>query len=177
MLNPSLVSEDEVGLYAEGWFFSDHMNYPYGIHVAQVCIDRDSGMVKTEDYWIGYDVGRAVNPMLVEGQIVGGMAQGLGGALFEEFTYDAGGQPLSTSLADYMIVTSAEMPRVNVLITEDAPSPLNPLGVKGAGEGGTNAAGAAVASAVDDALGRPGFITSLPISPQKVWEALALAPA
>ena len=176
MLNSSLVSEDEVGLSAEGWFFSDHMNYPYGVHVAQVCIDRDTGSVKIEGYWIGYDVGRAVNPMLIEGQILGGLAQGLGGALFEEFTYDAAGQPLSTTLADYMMVTSAEMPRVNVLITEDAPSPLNPLGVKGAGEGGTNAAGAAIAAAVDDALGRPGFITSLPISPQTVWQALALAP-
>ena len=176
MLNSSLVSEDEVGLSAEGWFFSEHMNYPYGVHVAEVCIDRDTGAVNIVGYWIGYDVGRAVNPMLIEGQILGGLAQGIGGALFEEFTYDAAGQPLSTTLADYMMVTSAEMPRVNVLITEDAPSPLNPLGVKGAGEGGTNAAGAAIAAAVDDALGQPGFITSLPISPQTVWQALALAP-
>lgn len=173
-LNPGLTSEDDVGLSAEGWFFSDHMNYPYGVHVAQVCVDRNTGAVRTEGYWVGYDVGRAVNPMLVEGQIVGGVAQGLGGALFEEFTYDATGQPMSTTLADYMMVTSAEMPRVDVLITEDAPSPLNPLGVKGAGEGGTNAVGAAVAAAVDDALGLPGFVTSLPISPQKVWKALEL---
>lgn len=173
MLNSSLVHQDEVGLSDEGWFFSEHMNYPYGIHVTQVCVDRDTGNVITEAYWIGYDVGRAVNPMLIEGQIVGGLAQGLGGALFEEFTYDAAGQPLSTTLSDYMMVTSAEMPPVYVLITEDAPSPLNPLGVKGAGEGGTNAVGAAVAAAVDDALGLPGLITSLPVSPQTVWQALA----
>jgi len=170
-LNASLLREDEVGLSADGWFFSEHMNYPYGIHVAQAGIDRDTGTVRIERYWVGYDVGRAVNPMLIEGQIVGGMAQGLGGALLEEFTYDAMGQPLSTTLADYLMVTSQEMPQVNVLITEDAPSPLNPLGVKGAGEGGTNGVGAAVAAAVDDALGLPGFTTSLPISPQKVQGA------
>lgn len=172
-LNANLQNEDELGLSAEGWFFSEHMNYPYGVHIAEVCIDRDTGTVGIDGYWIGYDVGRAVNPMLVEGQIVGGMAQGLGGALFEEFTYDAAGQPLSTTLGDYMMVTAQEMPHVSVLITEDAPSPLNPLGVKGAGEGGTNGVGAAVAAAVDDALRLPGFITSLPISPERVQSAVA----
>ncbi len=172
-LNAALPGEDEVGLGADGWFFSEHMNYPYGVHVAQVCIDRDTGMVRVERYWVGYDVGRAVNPMLIEGQIVGGMAQGLGGALFEEFAYDAAGQPLSTTFADYLMVTAREMPQVDVLIAEDAPSPLNPLGLKGAGEGGTNAVGAAVAAAVDDAVGLPGFIASLPIVPVKVHGAVA----
>ena len=171
-LNPKLTPQDEPGLGAEGWFFSEHMNYPYGIHVAQVCVDRDTGMTRVERYLVSYDVGRAVNPMLIEGQIVGGLAQGLGGALFEEFTYDPAGQPLSTTFADYLIVTAHEMPEVDVLITEDAPSPLNPLGMKGAGEGGTNGAGAAVAAAIDDALRLPGFTKSLPIAPQKVQSAL-----
>ena len=163
------------GLSAEGWFYSDHMNYPYGIHVAQVRIDRCTGQVMVERYLVSYDVGRAVNPMLIEGQILGGIAQGLGGALYEEFTYDESGQPLSTTFADYMMVTAHEMPKVDVMITEDAPSPLNPLGMKGAGEGGTNGVGAAVAAAVDNALSSPGFVTQLPVMPGAVHHHLLAA--
>ena len=114
------------------------------------------------------DIGRAVNPMLVEGQLAGGAAQGIGGALLEEFVYDESGQPLATTFADYLLPTAAEVPVIEVLVTEDAPSPLNPLGVKGAGEGGINAAGAAIAAAVDDALGRAGAVTRLPITPQRL---------
>jgi len=160
------------GLTAERWFWSDHMAYPYGIHLALVRIDRGTGRVVAERYLVANDVGRAINPMLVEGQIVGGLAQGLGGALYEEFRYDPSGQPLSTTFADYLIPTIAEMPVVDVLIAEDAPSPLNPLGVKGAGEGGTNGAGAAIAAAVDDALRRPGAITALPVVPATVHRLL-----
>ncbi|GAA4336786.1 xanthine dehydrogenase family protein molybdopterin-binding subunit [Pigmentiphaga soli] len=168
------VGRREPGLSAEGWFYSDHMNYPYGIHVAQVAVDRGTGAVRVERYLVAYDVGRAVNPMLIDGQIVGGLAQGLGGALFEEFTYDESGQPLSTTFADYLMVTAHEMPAsIDVMITEDAPSPLNPLGMKGAGEGGTNAVGAAVAAAVDDALDAPGFVTRLPIKPMAVHRYLS----
>ncbi len=169
-LHPSQRTSDghAPGLSAEGWFYSDHMNYPYGIHVAQVKLDEGTGAVNIERYFISYDVGRAVNPKMIEGQIVGGLAQGLGGALYEQFTYDDSGQPLSVSFADYLMVTAHEMPDVQVLITEDAPSPLNPLGLKGAGEGGTNGAGAAIAAAVDDALGVAGAITALPILPKTV---------
>jgi carbon-monoxide dehydrogenase large subunit/6-hydroxypseudooxynicotine dehydrogenase subunit gamma len=110
--------------------------------------------------------------MLVEGQIVGGVAQGIGGALYEEFVYDAEGQPLSTTFADYLMLTAREVPAVDVLITEDAPAPANPLGIKGAGEGGVNAVGAAIASAIDDALGRPGAVTRLPVTPARVRELL-----
>ncbi|MEW5421134.1 xanthine dehydrogenase family protein molybdopterin-binding subunit [Amorphus sp. 3PC139-8] len=161
------------GLSAEGWFHSTHMNYPYGVHIAVVAVDRETGGIKVERYSIAYDVGRAVNPALVEGQIVGGLAQGLGGALLEEFAYDKEGQPLSVTLADYLMPSSMEMPQVDVLICEDAPSPLNPLGLKGAGEGGLNAAGAAIAAAVDDALQMPGFVTALPLTPQRVKARLA----
>ncbi len=164
------------GLSAEGWFYSDHMNYPYGVHVAQVCLDKGTGEVRLEKYLVSYDVGRAVNPKMIEGQIIGGLAQGIGGALFEQFTYDASGQPLSTTFADYLLTTAHEMPEVDVLITEDAPSPLNPLGLKGAGEGGTNGAGAAIACAVDDALRRPGAITALPILPMHVLRHLDSMP-
>jgi carbon-monoxide dehydrogenase large subunit/6-hydroxypseudooxynicotine dehydrogenase subunit gamma len=144
------------------------MNYPYGIHVAVVRVDRETGGAAIERYTVGYDVGRVVNPMLLDGQIVGGVAQGLGGALLEEFVYDERGEPLSGTFADYLMPTAAEMPPVDVLITEDAPSPLNPLGLKGGGEGGTNAVGAAVAAALDDALGRPGAITRLPVTPMRL---------
>ncbi|MBW6399418.1 xanthine dehydrogenase family protein molybdopterin-binding subunit [Roseomonas sp. HJA6] len=160
------------GLTAEKWFWSDHMTYPYGVHCALVCIDRGTGAVKVERYLVANDIGRAINPMLVEGQIAGGFAQGLGGALYEEFRYDETGQPLSTTFADYLIPTATEMPALDVLIAEDAPSPLNPLGIKGAGEGGTNAVGAAIAAAVDDALGQPGAVTTLPILPGTVMRLL-----
>ncbi len=160
------------GLNGEGWFFTQHMNYPYGVHVAVVRIDRETGDVDVERYLVAYDIGRAVNPMLVEGQIAGGFAQGLGGTLFEEFTYDERGEPLNVTFADYLMPTAREVPALDVLICEDAPSPLNPLGLKGAGEGGTNAVGAAIASAIDDALGAPGAVTQLPITPQRMRDII-----
>jgi carbon-monoxide dehydrogenase large subunit len=160
--------QHEPGLSAEGWFFTDHMAFPYGIHVALVRVDRETGDVKIERYLVSYDIGRAINPMMVEGQIIGGAAQGIGGALFEEFSYDKRGEPLSVTFADYLMVTSKEMPLVEVLITEDAPSSRNPLGLKGAGEAGTNAAGAAIAAAIDDAIGVAGAVTTLPVTPQRL---------
>jgi aerobic carbon-monoxide dehydrogenase large subunit len=156
------------GLAAEGWFHTAHMTYPYGVHAAVVAVDRGTGAVRVEKYLIAYDVGRAVNPRLIEGQLVGGFAQGLGGALSEEFLYDPAGEPLSVTFADYLVPTVHEIPDVEVLITEDAPSPRNPLGLKGAGEGGVNAVGAAIASAIDDAIGRPGAIDRLPVTPARL---------
>jgi CO/xanthine dehydrogenase Mo-binding subunit len=94
--------------------------------------------------------------------------QGIGGSLLEEFLYDENGEPLSVTFADYLMPTAREAPPVDVLITEDAPSPLNALGLKGAGEAGVNAVGAAIASAIDDALGMPGAVTQLPVSPQRL---------
>ncbi len=160
------------GLSAERWFHSAHMTYPYGVHLAVVRIDRGTGEVRVERYLVANDIGRAINPMLVEGQLAGGFVQGLGGALFEEFRYDETGQPLSTTFADYLIPTLAEVPPLDLIVSEQAPSPLNPLGVKGAGEGGTNGVGAAIASAVDDALRRPGAVVSLPILPRTVHALL-----
>ena len=160
------------GLAADGWFYTDHMNYPYGVHVAVARVDVATGGVTIERYLVAYDIGRAVNPMLVEGQIAGGVAQGLGGALMEEFLYDERGEPLSVSFADYLMPTAREVPLLDVVITEDAPSPLNPLGLKGAGEGGVNAVGAAIAAAIDDAIAMPGAITRLPVTPQRLREIL-----
>ena len=156
------------GLTGEGWFHTDHMNYPYGVHAAVVRVDRDTGAVDVLRYLVAYDIGKAVNPMLVEGQLAGGVAQGLGGTLFEEFLYDERGEPLSVSFADYLMPTAREVPAVDIVISEDAPSPLNPMGLKGAGEGGINAVGAAVAAAIDDAIGMPGAVTELPITPKRL---------
>ena len=167
-----LLDDTTPGLSAEGWFESHHMTYPYGVHVAVVRIDRESGAAVIERYFVAYDIGKAVNPMLIEGQIAGGVAQGLGGALWEEFRYDARGEPLSVNFADYLMPTAREIPPIVTLITEDAPSPLNPLGLKGAGEGGANAVGAAVAAAIDDALGMPGAVTQLPVTPQRLRELI-----
>ena len=170
-----MLGERPPGLSADGWFFSDHMTYPYGVHVAVAKVDRETCGVTVERYILAYDIGRAVNPMLVEGQLAGGFAQGIGGALFEEFLYDDRGEPLSVNFADYLMPTAHEVPALDVLIREDAPSPLNPLGLKGAGEGGVNAVGAAIAAAIDDALGLPGAITQLPVTPQRLREILKLA--
>ena len=163
-----LLGDQAPGLSAAATFESAHMTYPYGVHVAVVSLARDTGGIDIERYLVAYDVGRAINPMLVEGQIVGGVAQGIGGALYEEFTYDDRGEPLAVTFADYLMPTAREVPDVDVIVSEDAPSPLNPMGVKGAGEGGTNAVGAALAAAIDDALQMPGAITQLPVSPQTI---------
>ncbi len=170
MLEPTskLLGDATPGLAADGFFESQHMNYPYGVHVAVARIDRATGGVALERYFTAYDIGKAVNPMLVEGQIAGGVAQGIGGALYEEFLYDPRGEPLCVNFADYLMPTAREIPPIEVLISEDAPSPLNALGVKGAGEGGANAVGAAIAAAIDDALGRPGAVTALPVTPQRL---------
>ena len=156
------------GLSAEDTFESTHMVYPYGVHVAAVCVDSDTGNVDIERYVIAYDIGKAVNPKLVEGQIAGGLAQGIGGAVFEEFHYDENGEPLSVTFADYLMPTAREVPDISIIVSEDAPSPLNPLGLKGAGEGGANPVGAVIAAAIDDALQRPGAITQLPVTPQRL---------
>lgn len=161
------------GLSAEAWYHNTHMNYPYGAHVAMVSVDVETGVTKVERYAISYDVGRAVNPAMIEGQILGGLAQGLGGALLEEFRYDDTGQPLSVTFADYIMPTAAEMPEVAIQILQDAPSPLNPLGLKGSGEAGVTGAGAAIAAAIDAALDRPGLVTRLPATPQYLKARIA----
>ena len=110
------------------------------MHIAVVEVDRATGIVKILDYLVTEDVGRKINPMIVEGQVMGGLAQGIGGALLEEFVYDDDGQPQATSFMDYLIPTAMEMPKaIQLISTEDFPTPLNPLGVKGAGEGGISA--------------------------------------
>jgi CO/xanthine dehydrogenase Mo-binding subunit len=167
-----LLRGREPQLAAHGWFNTNHTVFPYGVHLAVVRIDADTGKIAVERFMVAYDVGRAVNPMMIEGQLVGGCVQGLGGALSEEFVYDDTGEPLSATFADYLMPTLHEVPDVEILLTEDAPSPHHPLGLKGAGEGGINGAGGVIASAIDDALGTPGAITQLPVTPQRLKDLL-----
>jgi aerobic carbon-monoxide dehydrogenase large subunit len=160
----------EPGLSATHFFQAPEMTYPYGTHIAVVDVDPDTGEVTVLRYVIAYDVGRAINPMLVEGQLAGGLAQGIGGALLEDLVYDSEGQMLSTTLMDYLLPTSMEMPdALSIRVLEETPTPRNPLGVKGVGEGGTAGAGAAIANAVSDAL-RPWNVevTALPLTPARV---------
>jgi aerobic carbon-monoxide dehydrogenase large subunit len=163
----------EPGLAAEGWFKTEHQVYPYGSHIAVARVDPETGRVMIERYWIAYDIGRAINPALVRGQIVGGYAQGVGGALFEEFTYSERGDPLAVTFADYLLPALHEIPAPDVLLQQDYTSPLNPLGIKGAGESGITAVGATIASAIDDAIGMPGAVRELPVTPQRLKRLLA----
>jgi carbon-monoxide dehydrogenase large subunit len=160
-------------LQARREFEINHMTYPYGVHLAQVEIDRDTGGVSVLRYFIAYEVGRAINPANVEDQLIGGAIQGIGGALLEQLQFDPDGQPLAANLIDYLLPFASEAAEITTLISEDYPSAANPLGARGAGEGGITAAGAAIASAVGDALGKPGAPASLPLSPERVMQLLA----
>jgi carbon-monoxide dehydrogenase large subunit/6-hydroxypseudooxynicotine dehydrogenase subunit gamma len=159
---------EPAGLSARRRFEVSHMTYPYGVHAAVVEVDTGTGRVRVLRYLVAYEVGRAINPMLVEGQLRGGVAQGIGGTLLEEFRYDEDGQPQAITFIEYRLPTAAEIPPVDVLLCQDAPSPGNPLGVMGAGEGGISAVGGAVANAVRDALGLPGSVGQLPLTPARV---------
>ena len=166
--SPYLRPGEPAGLAARRRFDVTHMTYPYGVHFAVVEVDPGTGRVRVLRYLVASEVGRAINPMLVEGQLRGGAAQGIGGALLEEFTYDETGQPQAITFMEYQMPTAADVPPIDVLLAQLAPSPGNPLGVMGAGEGGISAAGAAVASAVRDALGLAGGVARLPLTPPRV---------
>lgn len=167
-----LGADEPAGLHERFRFSVDHMTYPYGAHIAVVEIDSGTGAVAVLRYLVAYEVGRAINPALVEDQLRGGVAQGIGGALYEEFCYDESGQPLSATFMDYLMPTADRVPDVELLVCQDAPATTNPLGVRGAGEAGLTGAGAAVVCAVRDALGG-AVIDKLPITPERVLRLLA----
>ena len=164
------------GLGAREVHIDERMNYPYGAVVVDASLDSESGQVRLHRVWLGCEVGKAVNPMLVEGQVLGGFAQGLGGALLEEFTFDENGQPLAANFMDYLMPTAADLPPIETAILENAPTPTNPLGAKGAGEAGIAGAGGAIAAAVGHALGDAGAVGALPITPDWVLTQLAARP-
>jgi carbon-monoxide dehydrogenase large subunit len=144
------------------------VTWTMGSHAAVVGVDTETGICQVLHYAVAHEGGTEINPMIVHGQIVGGVAQGVGGALLEEFRYSDDGQPLSGSLADYLLPETTDMPPVRV-VARHVHTGRNPLGVRGAGESGTIAVYAAVAAAVQDAIGAP--ITATPITPARIWRA------
>jgi aerobic carbon-monoxide dehydrogenase large subunit len=165
----------DAGLEETFYYEPPTVTWSYAVHAAVLEVDIELGRVSIEKYAVVHDCGVVVNPMLVEGQIVGGTAQGIGGALLEEIHYDSEGQPLVASLMDYMLPTACEIPDMH-LMHRHSPSPLNPLGVKGVGEGGPIAPPVVIANAVSDAL-RPFNVAfdRTPIKPQLVVQAIRSA--
>jgi carbon-monoxide dehydrogenase large subunit len=161
--------DGEPGLETTAYFRTNQLAYSYGTHVAHVAVDPDTGKVEVLRYAVVEDIGRCINPLLVQGQTVGAAVQGIGSTLLEELVYDDNGQLLSGTFMDYLLPTSQDAPPIDDVTLEEAPSPHNPLGVKGAGEGGIVATGAALANAVANALAPLGVqVTELPLSPNRI---------
>ena len=161
------------GIEAEGTYASNKRTYSYGAHAAHVAVDRKTGQVELLDYVAVEDVGRIINPLTLHGQTVGAVVQGLGGALLEHFVYDAEGQLLTGSLADYLMPTASDFPRIRAFALEEKPAPHNPLGAKGAGEGGIIPVGGVIANAVAAALASLAIEPrELPLTPPRLWEMI-----
>ena len=159
------------GISAEGAFLNKKHTYTYGAHAAHVAVDAKLGHVELIDYVVVADCGRIINPLTVHGQAIGSVVQGLGGAMMEHLVYDQHGQLLTGSLADYLIPTASDFPNIRAVVLENHPSPINPLGAKGAGEGGIIAAGGVMANAVANALSAFGAEPhELPLTPTRIWE-------
>ncbi len=167
----SLPLKAFAGLTAEGEFKNHKHTYSYGAHIAHITVDARIGRIEIIDYVVVQDVGRAVNPLTLKGQVIGSLVQGLGGAVLEDLKYDENGQLLTGSLADYLLPTATDFPNLRCFVLDDHPSPINPLGAKGAGEGGIIAAGGCMANAVANALQSFGVQPrQLPLSPAYIWE-------
>jgi carbon-monoxide dehydrogenase large subunit len=161
---------DLAGIAVEGTYASNKRTYSYGAHAAHVAVDPKTGKVDVLDYVAIEDVGRIINPVTLHGQCVGAIVQGLGGALLEHLVYDEDGQLLTGSLADYLMPTASDFPSVRAVALEQTPAPHNPLGAKGAGEGGIIPVAGVIANAVAAALKPLGVEPrELPLSPPRVW--------
>ncbi|MDX6396803.1 MAG: aerobic carbon-monoxide dehydrogenase large subunit [Solirubrobacteraceae bacterium] len=169
LLGHDLPEGLDPGLVEHAIFDPTSLAFSFGTHAAVVEVDVDTGLLDILDYVIVYDAGRVINPLIVEGQLVGGLAQGVGAALLEELVYDADGQLTTTTFMDYLLPTSVEVPSVRVELME-TPAPFNPGGIKGVGQGSTIAAPAAIANAVEDALrSRGAVVRRTPLSPDVIW--------
>jgi carbon-monoxide dehydrogenase large subunit len=167
----SLAGLSTDGISAEGAFLNKKHTYTYGAHAAHVAVDPKLGHVELLDYVVVEDCGRMINPLTLRGQAIGSVVQGLGGATMEHLIYDEQGQLLTGSLADYLIPTASDFPNIRAVVLENHPSPINPLGAKGAGEGGIIAAGGVMANAVANALSAFGVEPrQLPLTPTYIWE-------
>jgi aerobic carbon-monoxide dehydrogenase large subunit len=164
---PPVAEDDEPGLEAAGWYSPLRSTFANGVHAAVVETDPETAEVRILRYCVVHDCGRLINPRIVEGQIHGGVAQGVGGALYERLVYDDSGQLLNASFMDFLMPYASEVPKVETDHLE-TPSPLNPLGIKGAGEAGVIPGAAVFAAAIGDAEGL--WIDRMPISPSELWE-------
>ena len=168
--SPRLALSAFAGLSADGTFASVHRTYSYGAHACWVAVDPRTGNVEILDYVAVEDVGVAINPMIVYGQAIGAIVQGLGGVFLDHLIYDENAQLVNASLVDYLVPTAADFPNVRAVTMQLRRSPSNPLGAKGAGEGGIVAVAAAVGNAVAAAISREPRV--LPLSPSLVWQLL-----
>jgi len=173
----SFAAGQTPGLEHTAYFTPPQASYCNGTHVAEVEVDPFTGGVKLVRYTVGHDSGNIINPLVVDGQVQGGVAHGVGNALFEWMKYDRDGQPLTTTFQDYLLPGALDLPSCAIEHVE-TPNPLNPLGVKGAGEGGTIPAPAAIISAVEDALSPFGVrFAEMPLTPDRIVDALRKAGA
>jgi CO/xanthine dehydrogenase Mo-binding subunit len=167
-----LGAGQEPGLEAHRFFAPERATWASGQHAAIVEVDPATGDVRFVRYVVVHDCGTLINPTIVEGQIHGGVAQGIGGALYERLHFDDSGQLINASFMDFLMPTSMEIPNIEVAHLE-TPSPLNPLGVKGVGEAGTIPVAALVAEAIEDALAPFGVrIREMPLSPGRIRELI-----
>ena len=163
-------------LSAEGTFSNHHHTYSYGTAAAHVSVDAKTGHVQVHDFVIVEDIGRIINPLTAWGQCIGAVVQGIGGTLLEQLVYDADGQFLTASLADYLLPSASDYPVIRAIVLENSPAPHNPLGAKGAGEGGIVPVGGVIANAVAAALLPLGAVPrELPLSPSRVWQLIQSA--
>jgi CO/xanthine dehydrogenase Mo-binding subunit len=174
-LRGAVIPGTEPGLEATAYFGPDRGSTASGVHAMIVEVDPETAMMTIKRYVVVHDCGRVINPLIVEGQIHGGVAHGIGNAFYEQLVYDDDGQLQNASFMDYLLPTATDVPRMEVAHTE-TPSPLNPLGVKGVGEAGCIPTGALFAQAVEDALGGSGLeILEIPLSPNRLYELMTQA--
>ena len=164
---PPLLEGEQPGLEATGYYSPPGSTWASGCHAAYVRVDPKTFRLEVLKYVVVHDCGRVINPLVLEGQIEGGVAQGIGGAFYERLAYDAEGQLRNASFMEYLLPYATEVPEIEIDHIE-TPSPLNPLGIKGAGEAGVIPVGAVIGSAIEEALGVP--ITEMPLSPLKLFE-------
>ena len=173
----SLPAGQAAGLQHTAYYTPPQAAYCSGTHVAEVEVDHMTGGVKVLNYTVAHDSGRVINPLIVDGQVQGGVAHGIGNALLEWMQYDNNAQPLTTTFADYMLPMATDVPTCAIAHVETV-NPLNPLGVKGAGEGGTIPAAAAIIAAIEDALSPFGVhFAETPLTPERIVAALRAAGA
>ncbi len=165
---PPVAEDDEPGLEGTDFYSPERSTFASGMHAVIVETDPDTAEIKILQYAVAHDCGNLINPMIVEGQIHGGVAQGVAGALFERMAYDDSGQLLNASFMDFLMPYVTEVPESIDIDHQETPSPLNPLGIKGAGEAGVIPSAAVFAAAIEDAEGIP--ITAMPISPSELFE-------